>query len=114
VRQSPQGFSCDIFDKRSQPEYAGIEVIRMPHAHSNISMTAKLGVINSQFYRFLRLCSCKKFFVFQVVSLIVFLKAKGYPLKVLIKRTRGLVLREKFLFGKFTFGIFRMILLQVM
>jgi hypothetical protein len=28
VRQSPQGFSCDIFDKRSQPEYAGIEMIR--------------------------------------------------------------------------------------
>jgi hypothetical protein len=22
VRQSPQGLSCDIFDKRSQPEYA--------------------------------------------------------------------------------------------
>jgi hypothetical protein len=40
VRQSPQGLSCDIFDKRSQPEYAGIEMIRMPHVHSNISMTA--------------------------------------------------------------------------
>ncbi len=72
VSQSPQGLSCDIFDKRSQPEYAGIEMIRMPHVHSNISMTVKLGVINSQFYRFLRLCSCKKFFVFQMVSLIVF------------------------------------------
>jgi hypothetical protein len=81
VRQSPQGLSCNIFDKRSQPEYAGIEMIRMPHVHSNISMTAKLGFINSQFYRCLRLCSCKKFFVFQMVSLIVFLKAKGYPLK---------------------------------
>jgi hypothetical protein len=81
VRQSPQGLSCNIFDKRSQPEYAGIEMIRMRHVHSNISMTAKLGVINSQFYRYLRLCSCKKFFVFQMVSLIVFLKAKGYPLK---------------------------------
>jgi hypothetical protein len=99
--------------KRSQPEYAGIEMIRMPHVHSNISMTAKLGVINSQFYRFLRLCSCKKFFVFQMVSLIVFLKAKGYPFKVLLKRTRGLVLKEKFLFGISAFGIFRMILLQV-
>jgi hypothetical protein len=63
--------SCDIFDKCSQPEYAGIEMIRMPHVHSNISITAKLGVINNQFYRFLRLCSCKKFFVFQMVSLIV-------------------------------------------
>ncbi len=62
VRQSPQGLSCDIFDNRSQPEYAGIEMIRMPHVHSNISMTEKLGVINSQFYRFLRLCSCKNFF----------------------------------------------------
>jgi hypothetical protein len=78
VNQSPQGLSYDIFDKRSQPEYVGIEMIRMPHVHSNISMTAKLGVINGQFYRFLRLCSCKKFFVFRMVSLIVFLKARGY------------------------------------
>jgi hypothetical protein len=44
-------------------------------------MTVKLGFINSQFYRFLMLCSCKKFFVFQMVSLIIFLKVKGYPLK---------------------------------
>jgi len=114
VRQSPQGLSCDIFDKHSEPKYAGIEMIRMPHVHSNISMTAKLGAINSQFYRFLRLCSCKKFFVYQMVSLIVFLKAKGYPLKVLLKRTKGLVLKEKFLFGISAFGIFRMILLQVL
>ncbi len=112
MRQSPQGLSCDIFDKRSQPEYAGIEMIGMPHVHSNISRTAKLGAINSQFYRFLRLCSCK-FFVFQMVSLIVFLKVKGYPLKVLLKRTRGLVLKEKFLFGISAFGILGMILLGV-
>jgi hypothetical protein len=46
----------------TRPEYAGIEMIRMPHVHSNISIILKLGVINSQFYRFLRLCSCKKFF----------------------------------------------------
>jgi hypothetical protein len=49
VRQSPQGLSCDIFDKHSQPEYAGIEMIRMPDVHSSISITAKLGVISSQF-----------------------------------------------------------------
>jgi hypothetical protein len=89
-------------------------MIRMPHVHSNISMTAKLGVINSQFYRFLRLCSCKKYFVFQMVSLIVFLKAKGYPLKILLKRTRGLLIKEKILFGISAFGLFKMILLQVL
>jgi hypothetical protein len=49
VRQSPQGLSCDIFDKCSQPEHEGIEMIRMPDVHSNISITATLGVINSQF-----------------------------------------------------------------
>ncbi len=49
-----------------------------------------------------------------LVSLIVFLKAKGYSFKVLLKRTRGLVLKEKFLSRIFAFGIFRMILLQVM
>ncbi len=113
VRQSPQGLSCDIFDKRTQPEYAGIELIRMPHVHSNISMTVKLGVINSQFYRLLRLCSCK-FFVFQMVSLIIFLQAKDYLLKVLLKRTRGFLIKEKFLFGISAFGIFRMVLLRVL
>jgi hypothetical protein len=85
VKQSPQGISCDIFDKGSQPEYAGIEMIRMPHVHSNISITAQLGVISSQFYRFLRLCSCKEFFVSQMVSLIVLLKTKGCPSKDSVK-----------------------------
>jgi hypothetical protein len=79
-----------------------------------ISMTAKLGVINNQFHKFLKLCSCKKFFVFQMVSLIVFLKAKGYPFKKNLKRTRGLVLNKKLLLGISTFGIFRMIFLWVM
>jgi hypothetical protein len=34
-----------------------------------------------------------------MVSLIVFLKAKAYPLKILLKRARGLLIKEKFLFG---------------
>jgi hypothetical protein len=114
VRQSPQGLSCDIFYKHSQLEYAGIEMIRMLHVYSNISMTTKLGVINNQFHIYLKLCSCKKFFVFQMVNLIVFLKANNYPLKVLLKRTQGLLLKEKFTFGILTFGIFKMILLQVL
>jgi hypothetical protein len=49
-----------------------------------------------------------------MVNLIVFLKAKGYPFKVLQKRIRGLVLKEKFMFGISAFGIFRMILLRVL
>jgi hypothetical protein len=36
-----------------------------------------------------------------MVSLIVFLKVKGHPFKVLPKRIKGLVLEEEFLFGIF-------------
>ncbi len=60
MKQS-QGISCDIFDKRSQLEYAGVEIICMPYVHSNISIIAKLGVINSLIYRSLMLCTCKVF-----------------------------------------------------
>jgi hypothetical protein len=72
MKHNPQGLFCDIFDKRSQPEYAGTEMIRKPHVPSNIPMTIKLRVINSQFYKFLRLCNCKKFFVFQMLVLLSF------------------------------------------
>jgi hypothetical protein len=77
-------------------------------------ITVKLGVINSQFYRFLRLCSCDKPFVFHMVSLIVLLKVEGYPLKILLKRIRGLLDKEQFHFGISAFGVFRMILIRVL
>jgi len=44
-------------------------MIRMPHVHSNISITAELGGISSQCDRFLRRFSSKDFFVSQMVSL---------------------------------------------
>jgi hypothetical protein len=81
VRQSPQDLSSDIVDKHFQPEYAGIEMIRMPHVHSNISMTLKLGVINSQFCRLLRLCSCKKFFCLSDGQSYCFSGGKRLPFK---------------------------------
>ncbi len=112
MRQSPRGLSCDIVDKHSQPEYSGIEMIRMPCVHSNISMTVELGVINSQFYRSLKLSSCNKFLFFRCQSYC--LSEDDYPLKILLKRTRGLLSKEKFLFGISTFGAFKMILFQVL
>ncbi len=55
------------------------------------------------------MCS-KEFFVSQMVSLIVLLKNKGYPHTILLERTRGLLNKEKFLFGISAFGFFKMIL----
>jgi hypothetical protein len=91
--------SYDIFHKRSQPEYAGIDMMHMPCVHSNISVTARLDITYSQFHSFFRHCSSPVFFVSQMVSLIILLKNKGYTLKILLKRTRALLNKVKFYFG---------------
>jgi hypothetical protein len=80
MRQSPQGISYDIFGERFELEYTSLDMIHMPHVQSYISITIKLGFIRIQFYKFLRLCVFKDFLVSQMVSLIVFLKIKGYLL----------------------------------
>ncbi len=62
-----------------------------------ISLLWLSWVLSSQFYRFLRLQS--SFFVSQIVSLIALLKNKGYPLKILLKRNRGLLNEENYFCG---------------
>jgi hypothetical protein len=79
--QTPRGLLYAISDKLTQPEYAGIDMIHMPHIQSNICISVKVGIINSQFYSFLRLCNSKVFFTSQMVGLAVLWKDKGYPLK---------------------------------
>jgi hypothetical protein len=61
-------------------------MIHMPHAHSNVSIIVKSGVINSQFYEFVTLCSCERFIVSQMVNVIILLKSKGLLLLKRIKR----------------------------
>jgi hypothetical protein len=63
-------------------------MIHMPRAHSNISIIVKLGVINSQFYEFVTLCSRERFIVSQMVNVIILLKSKGL---LLLKRIRRLL-----------------------
>jgi hypothetical protein len=49
-----------------------------------------------------------------MVSLVVLLEIKGYPLKILLKRTRGSLNKENSRFGISAFGVFRMILFRVL
>lgn len=68
----------------------GIEIIRMPYVESNISGTAKFGAVNSQFCKFLRLCSSKGLFVSQFLDfLLVLLRDKSYPNKNLLTPQEG-------------------------
>jgi hypothetical protein len=50
INQSPRGLWCDICDKFTQPEYAVIDMMCMPHAHSNItllSLSWALSIVSS-------------------------------------------------------------------
>jgi hypothetical protein len=67
----------------TQQKYVGIDMILMPHVHSNIFIITKLGIMNSQFYRILRLYKFKDFLVSRMVNFIFLLKNKSYPLKIL-------------------------------
>jgi hypothetical protein len=60
-------------------------MIHMPHVHSNIFNITKLGIMNSQFYRILKLYNFKDSFISRMVNLIFLLKNKSYPLKILYR-----------------------------
>jgi hypothetical protein len=89
------GLSFDIFDKFTQQEYACIDIICILHVHSNIYITAKLGIINCPFYRFLSHFSSKYFLHFS--------DGQSYcpseQLRLQLKTAKCLLNREKFLFA---------------
>jgi hypothetical protein len=109
ISQSRLGLEVDIYDKRLQPEYAGLKIIRMPHFSSNISVTAKYGVIVSQLFRFSRLCSSKISFISQTCNLVTLLLQKGYVFNRVMNKVRSFLNRSKFIFGISALGIYKII-----
>ncbi len=113
VRQSPQGLSCDIFDKHSQQSMQVLKWLEclMFIPISQLLWSWGLSIVNfTGSWGFVVVISFLSF----TVSLIVLLKVKGYPLKILLKRTRGLLDKEQFPIGISAFGVFRMILFRVL
>jgi hypothetical protein len=72
-----------------------------------------LSIMNSEFYRFLRLCSSKVFFSSQMVSPIVLKKNKGHPL--LSERGPEICsIKDIYIFGISVLRVFQMILYRVL
>ncbi len=114
-------FSCNLLDldvKRSfqdnilyylviflidntRKKYVGIEMIHMPHVHSNIFIITKFGIMNSQFYRILRFCTFKDSFISHMVNLIFLLKNKRYPLKILYRGIECCLIKDNVFFDIF-------------
>jgi len=45
----------------TRQKYVGIDMIHMPHVHSNSFIITELRIMNSRFYKILRLCKFKDF-----------------------------------------------------
>jgi hypothetical protein len=116
-----RNFSCNLLDldvKRSlqynilyylvillidntRQKYVGIDMIHMPHVHSNIFIITKLGIMNSQFYNILRLYKFKDFIISCMVNLIFLLKNKSYPLKILYRGIIFCLIKNNVFLDKF-------------
>ncbi len=80
-----KGLNIDIPDNLSQSEFEGSSMNWLPHMGFNLSDSSKFGVVVTWFYRFIRFCSPKEFFMAQMASLTTVLKSKGYPSNFLFK-----------------------------
>ncbi len=80
-----KGLNIDIANNLSQSEFEGISMNWLPHMGFNVSDSSKFGVVVTWFYRFIRFCSPKEFFMAQMASLTTVLKSKSYSSKFLFK-----------------------------
>jgi hypothetical protein len=106
VNQSPQGISCDIFEKLSTRVCRCLVIIPIPW----LLLNWELSIVN--FTGFWSFVVVKSSLTLRWSGLLSW-KIKGYPLKILLERTSGLLNMEKFLFGISAFGVFQMILYKV-
>jgi len=76
-------------------------MIYMPHVHSNIFIITKLGIMNTQFYKILRLCKFKDFLISHMVNFIFLLKNKSYPLKILYRGIESCLIKNNVFLDNF-------------
>jgi hypothetical protein len=93
--QQTSGIELDLYDKRNEPGFRRIQMIRFPHVTSFISDSAKYNIVTSQFIRFSRLCSTKDSFIHRLSDLLAALLLKNY------RRARLFAKVRKLLYGRF-------------
>ena len=79
-------WTTSIYDKREWAPLNRVQNNKFPDIDSFLSISAKYGILTSQFHRFSRICTRRKDFVFRARKLIRHLKNKGYQQRVLFAR----------------------------
>ena len=89
-----------LFDKREHPPLRGLFIIKFPHASSQISDTAKYGIVTSQFHRFRRIIMSGDNFILRMADLVLYMVYKGHHAVRMLDRVNGLSRRFPELYGR--------------
>jgi len=80
IRQNRRrGLITSIYDKRLDPQYRDVGVIRYPDVESYLTPKAKFGIVTGQLHRFARLCTLPSDFVYNIALMFYRMIQKGYP-----------------------------------
>ncbi|KAL3153215.1 hypothetical protein ABBQ38_011965 [Trebouxia sp. C0009 RCD-2024] len=88
-----------LYDKREHQPLRDLFIIKFPHASSNISSTAKYGVITSQYHRLRRIIMLKANFVHRIADIVRYMQFKGHDVPRMMQQVRRLCNRYLELYG---------------
>ena len=83
-----------IHDKRLDPKYDRVAVIRYPAIDSFLAGQAKYGIVWSQMHRFQRICSRASDFAYNVGLVLHRMESKGYDSRAYLGKARSFVRRR--------------------
>ena len=88
-----------LYDKREHKPLASLFIVKYPHISSNISDSAKYGIITSQFHRYRRIIMLRDNFTFRMADLINTMRCKGYDTNRMLKMASKLCSRFPEIYG---------------
>ena len=88
-----------LFDKREHQPLRDLFIIKYPHVSSNISSTAKYGIITSQYHRLRRIIMLREDFVHRMAGIVSYMEFKGHDATRMLQQVHGLCTRHLELYG---------------
>ena len=88
-----------LYDKREHEPLSNLFIIKFPHASSQISDTAKYGIITSQFHRLRRIITMGDDFAERMGEIVDYMGTKGHDVGRMLGQVSSLCKRSPELYG---------------
>ncbi|KAL3148791.1 hypothetical protein ABBQ38_014199 [Trebouxia sp. C0009 RCD-2024] len=98
-----------LFDKREHQPLKSLFIIKFLHASSNISNTAKYGIITSQYHRLRRIIMLRADFTYRMADVVSYMRSKGHDVPRMMQQVQSLCHRYLELYGTHPSHIYQQI-----